>query len=380
MKRLIFLLVSAALIIVLHPASSFAIAQWEGGIKIYYGDDSQTLAFGADPTATDGFENRWETMALLGGYIQAYFYHPEWGLDTPYYWRDIRDTLLPKEWTFYVASSYTNRQITLSWNISNVPATVNLSLVDEFTGTAVDMRSQPSYVYTLTSTATRAFRVDATGYLESAPPPIGNTTAPDTNIVTAPGNYINTSSATFSYSGTDDTSPQDKLQFSYRIDDGAWSAWSGTASATLNGLTDGVHTFYVKAKDEAGNEDQTPAVVGFTVDTIAPVIALNQPNPSVLWPPKGRMMDVTVSGNVKDNGSGLASVFYTVSDEYGQFGSSGSVSPQNDGTFSFVSSLKAERHSKDIDGRIYTITVNAVDRAGNFTSSSIQVIVPHNRN
>ena len=198
----------------LSPSLCSASAKWETSIKIYYGDDSNTLYLGADNTATDGFENRWETRALLGGYIQAYFYHPEWGLDTPYYWRDIRDTLLPKEWTFYVASSYTNRQITLSWNISNVPATVNLSLVDEFTGTAVDMRSQPSYVYTLTSTATRAFRVDATGYLESAPSPIGNTTAPDTNIVTAPGNYINTSSATFSYSGTDDTSSQDKLQFS----------------------------------------------------------------------------------------------------------------------------------------------------------------------
>jgi len=379
MKKLILLLVSAALIIALHPAGSFAVAQWEGGIKIYYGDDSQILAFGADPTATDGFENRWETMALLGGYIQAYFYHPEWGLNTPYYWRDIRNLLLPKEWAFYVASSYTDRQITLSWNISNIPATVNLSLVDEFTGTPINMRSQPSYVYTNTSTAVRAFRVDATGYLESAPPS-GDTTAPETAIITAPDSYINTSSATVTYSGTDDTSPQDRLQFSYRIDDGAWSAWSGATSATLNGLTDGAHTFYVKAKDESGNEDQTPAAVGFTIDTIAPVIVLNQPNPSVLWPPNGMMMNVTVSGTAKDNSSGLASVFYTVSDEYGQFGSSGSVSPQNDGTFSFVSSLKAERHSKDIDGRIYTITVNAVDRAGNFTSSSIQVIVPHNRN
>jgi hypothetical protein len=37
-----------------------------------------------------------------------------------------------------------------------------------------------------------------------------------------------------------------------------------------SGLSDGPHTLYVKAKDEAGNEDASPAERSFTVDTASP--------------------------------------------------------------------------------------------------------------
>ena len=44
-------------------------------------------------------------------------------------------------------------------------------------------------------------------------------------------------------------------------------------SVTLGGASgfpNGSHTFYVKAKDEAGNEDATPAQQSFQVDTVSP--------------------------------------------------------------------------------------------------------------
>ena len=36
------------------------------------------------------------------------------------------------------------------------------------------------------------------------------------------------------------------------------------------GLSQGPHSFAVKARDEAGNEDPTPATAGFFVDSVAP--------------------------------------------------------------------------------------------------------------
>ncbi|MBI4972689.1 MAG: hypothetical protein HZC16_02590 [Candidatus Omnitrophica bacterium] len=166
------------------------------------------------------------------------------------------------------------------------------------------------------------------------------------------------------------------MQFSYKLDDGQWSDWSISTTAVLSGLSDGAHAFSVKARDEAGNEDPTPAEARFAVDTTSPVITFSV-NPSVLWPANGQMINVTVSGNIRDSGSGPASASYNVNDEYGQVGTAGAITASGDGSFSFTISLKAERDGKDIDGRIYTVTINASDKAGNFNISGMNVTVPH---
>jgi hypothetical protein len=62
----------------------------------------------------------------------------------------------------------------------------------------------------------------------------------------------------------------DKLKYSYKVDNGSWSDPSTVVSATLSSLSEGAHTFYVKAIDEAGNEDQDPAKRSFTVDLTSP--------------------------------------------------------------------------------------------------------------
>ena len=47
-----------------------------------------------------------------------------------------------------------------------------------------------------------------------------------------------------------------------------------SASRPPSGLSDGEHTFYVRAKDEAGNEDQSLAERTFTVDATEPQLSL----------------------------------------------------------------------------------------------------------
>jgi RHS repeat-associated protein len=90
-------------------------------------------------------------------------------------------------------------------------------------------------------------------------------TPPDTMITGGPSGEISVATATFSFTGSDNLTPAVNLLFAWRLDGGAWTAFSGATLAALSGLAEGSHTFQVKALDLAGNEDPTPAVRTFTV-------------------------------------------------------------------------------------------------------------------
>ncbi|HEX9505025.1 MAG TPA: DUF6531 domain-containing protein, partial [Acidimicrobiia bacterium] len=79
-------------------------------------------------------------------------------------------------------------------------------------------------------------------------------TPPTVLITGGPTGQINVATATFVFTGTDNLTPPINLQFAWRLDGGAFAAFSTATSATLNGLTEGTHLFEVKARDLAGNE------------------------------------------------------------------------------------------------------------------------------
>jgi hypothetical protein len=103
---------------------------------------------------------------------------------------------------------------------------------------------------------------------------------PDTTITSGPSGPTNDTTPTFSFGGSDNLTASSSLLFSYKVvADGvapesvAWSDYSASTSATLGdttGLSEDSYIFYVKAKDQAGNEDASPAQRSFTVDTTAP--------------------------------------------------------------------------------------------------------------
>jgi hypothetical protein len=107
---------------------------WLAKITILYGNDSNKVVLGAATNAVDGFENQYTGRAIITGNLAAYFHHPEWGMDTPYFTSDVRSVNLPQEWTFYVSSSYTNQDIKMFWDTSRVPDTITLVLEDVTTG------------------------------------------------------------------------------------------------------------------------------------------------------------------------------------------------------------------------------------------------------
>jgi hypothetical protein len=350
---------------------------WFAKITVSFGNDTSRVAIGAATDATDGFENYYTGRGIFSGYLMAYFYYPEWGLETPYFTSDVKSVYFPQEFTFYVSSRYTYRDTEIRWDTSRVPDTITLVLEDVTTGDTVDMMETSSYTYYNTSSAARSFRVTADGTFEFPPgeEPPADSTPPETIITTSVPAFTGTSEVTIEYTGTDDVTAAGSLEYSYSVDSGNWAAWSTGTSAIVSGLSDGQHTFGVKARDEAGNEDPTPAETSFTVDTTAPALTLNEPNPPKLWPPRGQFVSVYFSGNATDTGSGLDTVQYTMVDEYGKYASSGTVIPSSSGDFSFSLSLEAEKDADDKDGRAYTVTVTAVDMVGNSVSGTVTVYV-----
>jgi uncharacterized repeat protein (TIGR01451 family) len=117
-----------------------------------------------------------------------------------------------------------------------------------------------------------------------------------------------------------------------------------------------------------------------TASNPPPTITNATADPSILWPPNHRMVNVTISYDVTDNcalppdsctldvtsnepvlghGSGHTSPDWTVLDDHHVL-------------------LRAERQGNG-NGRIYTITITCVDSGGNTSTDSVTVTVPHDR-
>ena len=90
-------------------------------------------------------------------------------------------------------------------------------------------------------------------------------TPPDTQLTGGPSGPISATEATFSFTGTDDLTQADSFRFAWRLDGGAWSEFQAATTASVAALAPGPHTFEVRARDLAGNEDPTPAQASFTV-------------------------------------------------------------------------------------------------------------------
>lgn len=111
----------------------------------------------------------------------------------------------------------------------------------------------------------------------------------------------------------------------------------------------------------------------------APAVTISTSS-TVLWPPDGKLVPVTVSGTISEAaGCTLASASYAVADEYGSVQPSGSITVGKSGGYSFVVPLEASRLGNDLDGRLYSVTVSASNNGNKSGSQSSIIIVPHDR-
>ncbi len=118
---------------------------------------------------------------------------------------------------------------------------------------------------------------DAAGNTDATPANFDwtiDTTAPTTTIDTQPGVLDNSADAAFTFSSNDPGAT-----FECKLDGAPFSSCSSPKS--YSALTDGAHSFQVRATDAAGNTDATPANFDWTIDTTAPTTTIDT-QPSVL--------------------------------------------------------------------------------------------------
>jgi Clostripain family/Bacterial Ig-like domain/PDZ domain/WD40-like Beta Propeller Repeat len=91
-------------------------------------------------------------------------------------------------------------------------------------------------------------------------------------------NITNITSPTFTWDAAIDPgdNPTGVSGYQWRVGGGDWSDWQINIGATVDALSDGTHTFYVRAKDYAENIG-TEASLEFVIDTIGPTIMAASP-------------------------------------------------------------------------------------------------------
>jgi hypothetical protein len=106
--------------------------------------------------------------------------------------------------------------------------------------------------------------------------PIEDTTPPTTKIEEAPadGRHLSRSTVTFEWSGSDNVTNPENLKFSYRFDLDSFTEFAQKNRLTDFELSEGPHTFELRAQDEAGHVDRTPETVSFFIDSTAPTLTL----------------------------------------------------------------------------------------------------------
>ncbi len=162
--------------------------------------------------------------------------------------------------------------------------------------------------------------------------------------------------------------------WTWKIDDQTYEA--NGVSPTIE-LPSGQHNIQLIVSDEI--DDSEPNEVVITVlDTTPPEFTLSV-TPAVLWPPNRQMIKVTPTWTLADNcdpSPEVSLVDITCNEKIvkGNGITTGDIQIRNDGSIY----LKAERAGTGL-GRIYTITYQAVDAAGNTATSSATVTVPHNQ-
>src|SRR5262249_41152258 len=113
-------------------------------------------------------------------------------------------------------------------------------------------------------------------------------------------------------------------------------------------------------------------------DTEPPVISDASADTNTIWPPNHKYVSVTVAYTASDN-VGVAETWLTATSNEPDNGTGDGDQP-NDIVIvdNHHVKLRAERAGNG-GGRIYTITIHAIDAAGNETTQDVTVTVPHDK-
>ena len=161
----------------------------------------------------------------------------------------------------------------------------------------------------------------------------------------------------------------------YSTDGGAsWQPYAGAFTVAAEGM----NVILYRSADRAGNAETAGSLV-LNIDKTAPSLSLSA-TPDRIWPANNQPFEVSLAGAGSDATSGLASVTYVVTDEYGSPLSIPTRSLSgNTAAWAEALTVEASRRGDDRDGRLYRVTATVTDVAGNTTTATADIVVPHDR-
>lgn len=165
-----------------------------------------------------------------------------------------------------------------SWTDTGNGLTATYELEDLLASTEYSVFENSVFTRTITTdsngnTPTFSVTLDGTTQIQLTTGSPGDTTPPETTILEGPSGTIDHADVTFNWTGSDDSTPVQDLEYSYSMDSATWSSWSTDTSTSFNDLSEGQYSFEVKARDASNNEDLTPDARTFTIslsDTTPP--------------------------------------------------------------------------------------------------------------
>jgi hypothetical protein len=194
-----------------------------------------------------------------------------------------------------------------------------------------------------------------------------DTTAPETTIdAPKPANPTNDPSATFTFHG-DDGNGSGGLTFTCQLDGGGFTPC--TSPKSYVSLSDGSHTFQVKAKDAVGNVDATPASVTWTIDATPPDTVIDAK-------PNNPVNSTTASFQFHgDDGSGVGGLVLECKLDSGAFAACATATTQSytglaEGSHTFQVRAKDSLANTDATPASYTWTVDTTKPTVSVSSST----------
>jgi hypothetical protein len=250
------------------------------------------------------------------------------------------DTIAPPSPVITSTPANPTAKTSASFNFSDAEAGVNF-LCQLDTGAFLACTSPKAY--STLSQGTHTFSVqaqDAAANPSSATTfswTIDTTPPPQPAITSMPANPTNQTTASFSFSDT-----QAAVSFLCKMDNSAFSAC--TSPKSYSGLSQGTHTFTVKAQDTAGNQS-SPATFLWTIDTTSP------PKPVITSAPPSTTSQTSASFSFSDAQSSVTFLC--------QLDSS-----------SFVVCTSPKSYAGPLSTGKHTFTVRAKDAAGNVSGNT----------
>ena len=252
---------------------------------------------------------------------------------------------------------YASTSVTVKWTGSSTSSSIANYLVRLDGGAWTTLPSSTgSYAFTNLAQGGHTVTVRAVdqagGYKDASVTFVVDTAAPALSITSPASGSYTTAKPTVTWKGSDASSGI--ANYLIRRDGGTWTTLpSGSVSYTFGTLSQGSHTVTVRAVDKAGN--YVDASVTFKVDSRAPSLTITTPRSGAYL----SSTSVTVKWTGSDSGSGIAAYYIKL----------------DSGAWTTLSSTTTSYTFAGLSHGSHTVTVRAVDKAGNVRDVSVRFTV-----